>query len=182
MNKIIPYLILLPFICLSCGRVRPNLPEIDFLAGTVMVNDSPAEIGTTIPHGSSIRTAPGSGCDIMVNKKTILRLKENSDVILYYDGTNGCININSGTVMGVIKRVNPSMGGVFTLKTFTVRDAFFGQKKELRSVMHQAVRIRKTYRGLEIQDASRQYHTDSEMESLARKVGYELNWRTMDNY
>lgn len=212
MKKIILWTILLSTAWLSCGHGIKNGPRITFATGAVQVDGKGAAIDMPVPHGSEVRTGQDSGCDIMVSDGTILRLKENSDIILYYDGTSGCININSGTIMGVFRWLNPAKKGVFTLKTTTtsavakgttifikvenpdstylcncngivlVRDAFFSDSREMRSVHHQAARIRRTYRGLAIEDTQREYHTDREMESLALKAGYILNWREMENY
>ena len=121
-------LVILTLVLSACSRTSGNGTNISFIAGTVSVNGSPVRTGAILKNGSRIVTGKNSGCDVTLNEKSIIRIKENSDTVLYQNGANGSLDINSGTVMSFIKKIPGESGekNAFTLKTPTMVAIIWG--------------------------------------------------------
>ena len=194
----------------ACSRPQEQGSTIAFIAGMVTLNGARAGIGDSVQNGSRILTGKNSGCDIMFNEKSIIRVRENADIVLYQARDYGSLDINSGTVLSFMKKTSTEEKSVFTIKTPTmvlsihgtafcirvetadstylcdcngtieVHDSYMNEKRVLKAARHKAIRIKRGATRLWVTDAALENHTDNEMESLALKTGEILDWKRPD--
>lgn len=124
MNKLT--LLFTIIIFLSCGKSGDIKTVLTAYAGSVKINSSAVSgTGVSIKPGDVIETGDKSFCDIMINEKNILRIKENSRVILHVTSKDSFIRIDRGWLAGVTK-AKFTTEGRYRINTPTVAAAVRG--------------------------------------------------------
>jgi len=110
----------------SCGKSGEIKTVITAFSGSVKVNsDSVTSAGTSIKPGDIIETGDKSFCDIMINEKNILRIKENSRLVLNVTATDSFLKLEKGW-LGGITRGKFTEEGKYKINTPTVAAAVRG--------------------------------------------------------
>jgi len=111
---------------ISCGKSGEIKTVITAFSGMVKVNsNSVTSAGTVIKPGDIIETGGKSFCDIMINEKNILRIKENSRLVLHVTATESFLKLEKGW-LGGITRGKFTEEGKYRINTPTVAAAVRG--------------------------------------------------------
>ncbi|HPJ44180.1 MAG TPA: FecR family protein [Spirochaetota bacterium] len=111
---------------ISCGKSGEIKTVITAFSGPVKVNSiSLTAAGTAIKPGDIIETGDKSFCDIMINEKNILRIKENSRLVLHVTATDSFLKLEKGW-LGGITRAKFTEEGKYKINTPTVAAAIRG--------------------------------------------------------
>ena len=194
----------------SCGFMKKDVPgyrgKVLFLHGNIMINDEFARIDQMLGPRCVIMTDPKAICDIELFDKTIIRIDENSEVLLNMDRYDRYIDIKSGTLKVVLKQAAVTNGYSFTIRTplaylgiqeglsfvriegpgrtyvclcqggMRIRDIDLAFYKEFRSFYHTAFRIIKKGKKIMIRKAKKLFHSDRDMGELAEKINEGIKW------
>lgn len=133
MKKAIISILLVIFIA-SCQDSEKNKVYISAFSGTVIVNGGKVKsTGYAIEFGNIIETANDSFCDIIINDKNIIRLKENTRLVFNIYGQSNDLVVEKGWVAAVIRK-KFTKEGMFTIitpsSTAAVRGTSFCMKVE----------------------------------------------------
>lgn len=91
-------------ILLSCARNGDIKTVLTAYSGTVRINNNTLMApGVFLQPGDVIETGDKSFCDIMINERNILRIKENSMVILHITASGSFIRLEKGWLAGITK-------------------------------------------------------------------------------
>ncbi|HOP65250.1 MAG TPA: FecR family protein [Spirochaetota bacterium] len=111
---------------LSCGSKKEIKTVLSSYSGSVTVNSSAVKgTGMLLKPGDIIETGDTSFCDIMINKKNIIRIKENTRLILHITSRDSFLQIDKGWLAGVTKE-KFTTEGKYNVKTPTVVAAVRG--------------------------------------------------------
>lgn len=111
---------------ISCGKSGEIKTVITAFSGFVKVNsNSITSPGTAIKPGDILETGDKSFCDIMINEKNILRIKENSRLVLHVTATDSFLKLEKGW-LGGITRAKFTQEGKYRINTPTVAAAVRG--------------------------------------------------------
>lgn len=201
-------LILLVFIVSCKNNKSSTAGHINFFIGNVLVNNIPAKLNQEIKPGTKVTTGKDSVCDIIFNKKNIIRIKSDSTVILNIDDINKNIELKKGSILNVFKKIHKAKESPFKVKTPTtviaIRGTSFFVKienkdntyicdcngiisiktnttKQIIAKHHKAYRISKINNIINIKRAKMKYHSDKEMEETAKQIGEKINWNLVDS-
>ncbi len=92
------------------------------LEGKVTVDGAAAELNMAVAPGARIITGSGASCEITFNDRNIIRLFENSDMVLDLGRPEKQISLKSGALANVIKKLRgllPSRTAWFSVETPT---------------------------------------------------------------
>lgn len=201
MKKILAALILF----LSCTNGNLNeKPVISAFAGKLTVNGIESKNGAVIKYGDKIETGQNSFCEITINKRSIIRLAQNTVFVFNISDSENTFELHSGSLTGLTRKKFTKQG-TYNIKTPTgiaaIRGtAYFihiespdstyfcvcngtvsikGETEEtITSTHHKAMRITKKPDSKLSSDknAPLLYHTDADIEQLAEKIGEKINW------
>jgi len=111
---------------ISCGKGGEIKTVITAFSGQVKVNsNSVSNTGIIIKPGDTIETGDRSFCDIKINEKNILRIKDNSRLVLHVTATDSFLKLEKGWLAGVT-RAKFTSEGKYKIKTPTVAAAVRG--------------------------------------------------------
>lgn len=111
---------------ISCGKSGEIKTVLTAFSGQVKLNsNSLTALGTAIKPGDIIETGDKSFCDIMINEKNILRIKENSRLVLHVTETDSFIKLERGWLAG-ITRAKFTTEGKYRINTPTIAAAVRG--------------------------------------------------------
>ena len=190
---------------LSCTNGSFNdKPVISAVAGNLTVNGKAEKTGTVIKHGDVIETGTNSFCEITLNKRSIIKLSQNTVFVFNISESENNFELKSGSLTGLTRKKFTKQGD-YNIKTPTgiaaIRGtAYFihiespdstyfcvcngtvsikGETEEtITSTHHKAMRITKKP-GSKLssgKNAPLLYHTDADIEKLADKIGEKINW------
>lgn len=179
---------------------------IDYLVGRVTVNGAAATLGQAVAANDVLRTGSGSMAEVTFNGANIVQIEANSEVALDAR-TLRLSNGSVALVLKHLARV--AAGDRFDVVTPTavagVRGTAFFVKvespdetyvclcngrlwlenpagvllKEIEAAHHKAERFVRTGGRILLQPAPLLYHTDAQMESLAKKIGTSIDWKVI---
>jgi len=179
---------------------------IEYFEGTVTVNGSPAEIGLEVMGGDVVVTGLGSNAEIVFGESRIIRAKENTTLVLdsetrTFDLASGALavvqskgRLFSGRKAWRVQTPNVAAAVRGTLYYVSVENpdsVYFclcngrihlegengGENLDFEATHHKAVRyIRNSEGRVEMEEAPMLYHTDEDMESLAKAVDVTVDW------
>lgn len=109
--------ILLVILAASCQDSEKNKVFISAFSGPVTVNGRQVKsTGYVIEFGNIIETAKDSFCDIIINDKNIIRLKENTRIVFNIYGKSNELVVEKGWIAAVIRK-KFTREGSFTIAT-----------------------------------------------------------------
>ncbi|HPS59438.1 MAG TPA: FecR domain-containing protein [Spirochaetota bacterium] len=110
---------LLVILAASCQDSEKNKVYILSFSGMVTVNSGQVKsTGYAIEFGNTIETAKNSFCDIIINDKNIIRLKENTRLVFNIYGKSNELVVGKGWIAAVIRK-KFTREGSFTIITPT---------------------------------------------------------------
>ncbi len=205
--------VLIAMFSVSAGCKKQDVSwdgKILFFTGNVLINDQQAVIEQIIKPGEEIVTSTGSVCDIIFNEKNIIRIAENSSVVLNLSDEEKNLELKQGAVTNVLKKLIRTDKDIFKVITpaavAAIRGTSFfvkienqnatyicdcngvlevsdlrGEKSQtLEASHHKAVRISKNGSGFIISEAKMLYHDDAGMQALADKIKVKIDWSVID--
>ena len=86
------------------GPINPK-GVIEYFEGEVLLDGNEVELGQEVSLGSTIQTGPDSYCELVFGRKNIFQVQENTLAVLNIDETHGSINLETGAVAAVFKRL-----------------------------------------------------------------------------
>ena len=107
-------ILLLPCLVLSIMTCSPRDTQrgtalysarIDFLDGEVTVNGKPATLRQSLEATDTIKTGPDSSTEIVFNTSNVIHLEENSELKLSLLAANPAVELQSGALVAVLKRL-----------------------------------------------------------------------------
>lgn len=103
MKKII-HLVPLIFL-LACDLPESEKVYIWDFSGNVTLNGKPVRVTRlNIKYGDIIETGANSGCDIIINEKNIIRIKENSRLVYRISSKESVLQVDRGWLASVIRK------------------------------------------------------------------------------
>lgn len=97
--------IIMLFAAASCQDSFENKVYISAFSGSITINGGPVKsTGHIIEFGNIIETGKDSFCDIIIDKKNIMRLKENTRMIFNLHGNSNEIIVEKGWMAAVIRK------------------------------------------------------------------------------
>jgi len=194
---------------LSCTNGSFNdKPVISAFAGNLIVNGIEGKNGTFIKYGDIIKTGPNSFCEITLNKRSIIRLSQNTVFVFNISDSQNSFELQSGSLTGLTRKkfvkqdryliktptgIAAVRGTSYFIHIESPDSSYFcvcngtitlnGETEETVSTSHHtARRFTKTTEGKITADknAALLYHTDSDIEKLADKIGEKINWDKAD--
>lgn len=180
---------------------------IHFYAGTVTINGIPVTgVGQKIKFGDIIATGDSGICKILIEDKTILQLKKNSELVYEISKINSVLQINKGWLAGITRK-SFSFSKKYIIKTPTVTAAIRGTSycikiesadssyfcvcngtinlsgkgsnggEDVQASHHKARRFKKDESGTILaEEAKMLYHGDEVIENLAKEIGETVDW------
>jgi ferric-dicitrate binding protein FerR (iron transport regulator) len=179
---------------------------ITFLEGEVSIDGNKAKIGDTVSSRAFVATGSKSGCEIVFDGKNIISFDPDTKARLDVSGSVKGLDLEAGTIKAVLQKLakiagtdsfrltsgNAALGvrgTVFAAHaennvtyicccngTVDVSDAN-GNHKETMQNAHHGSRVFTTANGkIGVAPDGMEYHTDADMESLASKIGYTIDW------
>ncbi len=119
----IMFALLIFFSCAKNGDIKT---VITAYVGSVKINNnSLLAPGVLLKPGDVIETGEKSFCDIMINERNILRVKENSMVILHITSSDSFIRLEKGWLAGITK-AKFTTEGKYRINTPTVTASIRG--------------------------------------------------------
>ncbi len=194
----------------NCNKTKISDGKIIFLAGNVTVNGHKAKLHEVITAGYSVQTADNSYCEIVFNEKNIIRLSGRSHIIYNISGEKSVINVYSGSLAGVLKRlttkdgeklsiISPTTiaairGTSFYIKVENPQNTYFCdcngiielfdinkiEKKEIKALHHKAYNVILKNNKTVFKKAQMLYHRDKDIEGVAKKIGVTIDWTKID--
>lgn len=180
--------------------------KITFTKGTVLVNNKSARKGQTLKYGDRITTKGNSSCVFKVGGKNVFKIKSNSNITFRFGPKKSSIRVNKGTVLGVMKgkklfknqfsvntptAVAGIRGTTFALKVEDPNSVYFctcngsislsdkdGKNKSIDTNSHHGAKrfIQQDNGSIKVETLGLEYHTDEEMEELAKGIDESINW------
>ena len=205
MKAIIIALIL--FLSCTNGNIDEK-PVISAFAGNLTVNGNVGKTGTFIKYGDVIETGTNSFCELTLNKKSIIKLAQNTVFVFNISESQNSFELKSGSLTGLTRKkfvkqdryliktptgIAAVRGTSYFIHIESPDSTYFcvcngtitlnGETEESVSASHHtARRFTKTTEGKITADknAALLYHTDSDIEKLADKIGEKINWNKAD--
>lgn len=183
---------------------------IEYLSGDVLVNNKRAETDDKIANKSTIATGDDGICEIIFDNKNIIKVSSNTLFELDFSGVHKSVNLKQGTLINVLKKlatltddadftietanaVLGVRGTSFFVKadedstyvcvcngTVTVMDEKKNNPEEISAKHHVARLFTKTDQGTVMIPAAMLYHTDEDIEKVAEKIGYDIDWESIE--
>ncbi len=181
-----------------------------YVEGKVTLNDKQIGTGEHVPAKSVIVTGPGSVCEITFAQKNSIRINENTTVSVDFSQPVKELDLEQGSVGSVLKnlgklgnsdsflvRTNVAVMGVRGTVIFVhadtdqtyicdcngtvyLRDADNKNQQTVKASHHKASVFTKENGKVVIQPGGMKYHTDEDMQNLASKIGYTIDWSVID--
>lgn len=199
------------FMILSCtGQVKEDMKIVSY-TGRVKLNTHDVTIrNIVLKRGDAIETNENSTCDIIINKKNIIRLKNDSRLTIKITGKDIVLQLDKGFLAGVIRK-DFSGGDRFLIKTpalsgFAENVSFYlaaenekstyicicngsmelntitGSNETVAAVHHSSRRFTIDKNGALLEDIipGLLYHSDIEIEQMTEITGDRIEWGKPD--
>lgn len=182
--------------------------RIIYREGEVTVNRTAARVGQDVPAGATVRTGPGSVCEITWGDRNIIQVQQNTTVVLQTARLAPGLLLREGSIAAVLNKLEgisgrddfrvrtPSAvagvrGTVFFVMVEDAANTYVcacngtvdvsrgaRREAELASGQHMARRFTRAGLATRVTAPGLLYHDDSVMDGLARKIGYTVPWGT----
>lgn len=203
----------------SCGRssrreppapAAPRAIEVAFFEGDVRVNDRVPEFGDRLEPTFSVRTGPGSRCDILFGGGNALSVGQNAEVFFDFSRPTATVRIDRGGLSSVLKKLEKlADSDAFVVETNAViagvrgtsfcvwvgKDSSYvcacngrvrtldarGSHEELLEAAHHTARLyTRGDAGITVETAGMLHHDDASIQSVADRIGYVIDWKRID--
>ena len=179
--------------------------DLVFLIGDVTVNNVSAKPGTPIVDGDIIETKAQSSARIKIGEKTLIQIKENSNLVYKMDSENA-LQLNSGWMSGITRGKllkqeyiikTPTMiaavrGTSYCLKVENPKSTYFctcngsihqhgvgdeDNAEVITAIHHSGRRYSAGSDGaITTEVAGMLYHTDADIEEIAKLINETVDW------
>ncbi|MCX7678629.1 MAG: FecR family protein [Spirochaetes bacterium] len=206
MKKINFIFILFAVILLNCfPKEGERIPaKIAFVSGTVLLNGKDAQPNDFIKFGDVIETKARSSCTIIIDSQNIIAMKEDSAIVYHIKKGDAMIDLKSGFLSAIIK--NKKNIQSFRIKTPTVTASIRGSalfigtesptsvytclcngvihyhvqgrlKSERHTAAHHKAIVYREKLGMVFDEPDAiKYHTDEDVENLAKLINVYIDW------
>lgn len=192
------------------GEPAPSAVEqidvvLDYFEGEVLVDGRDAELGEQLLPGSRIQTGDDGFAEVVFGSGNILRIEENTAMVINIDDEQEGITLNSGAFSAVMSglrelgfgpdkelalRSLSTVAGVRgTSFYFRIEDesttyvcvcngtlALGATGEDTAATEHSAFRFTRTASGTTQTSAPLLYHDNESMDAVAARVGVEIPW------
>lgn len=178
---------------------------LDYFEGEVLVDGREAELGEQLPPGSRIQTGANGFAEVVFGTGNILRIEENTALVINIDDEQEGITLTSGAFSAVMSglrelgfgpdkelalRSLSTVAGVRgTSFYFRIEDesttyvcvcngtlALGATGEDTAATEHSAFRFTRNASGTTQTSAPLLYHDNESMDSVAERVGVEIPW------
>jgi hypothetical protein len=183
---------------------------IEFFEGEVKVDGVAAEIGAKLGAVTRIETGSASSCEIVFDKKNVIRVGQNSVAVLDFSGIRKEVTLKKGGLTSVLRNLGKSSAkDTFRVVTDTavagvrgtsfcvwadadssyicacngtVRtiDAKGGHEQILSAAHHSARQYTRKGGVISFSQAGLEHHSDASVESLAARIGEKVDWNAIE--
>lgn len=181
---------------------------ITALDGEVAINGVPAALNGTVGYGDTIITGLKSWCRIVVDGTNIIKLGPDSVLVYRLVKDDGRLDLRQGYIGAVLKNLKNVRE--FRVTTSTVAAGIRGtalcvaaespdttyacvcngrigfkpdgakDEKLVSAAHHHAARYAREKGRVVVRDAGLQYHTDADIEALAKAIGVTVDWSSIE--
>jgi ferric-dicitrate binding protein FerR (iron transport regulator) len=189
---------------------RQRTVTVAFVEGVAYVNDKQVDFGDTLPSKFLVRTEKGARLDIVFDGGNALGIAQNAIVDVDLSNLSPVVRVERGGVTSVLKKLEKiAQGDSFKILTaqaaMGVRGTSFcvwvdtestyvcacngevttidakGSNEETLAAAHHVARLFKaTGSDLTVEVAGMLHHTDESIESVASRIGYTIDWNSID--
>jgi ferric-dicitrate binding protein FerR (iron transport regulator) len=189
---------------------RQRKVTVAFVEGVALVNDKAVDFGDSLPSKFLVRTEKGSRLDIVFDGGNALSIAQNAIVDIDLSNLTPVVRVERGGVTSVLKKLEKiAQGDSFKILTtqavMGVRGTSFcvwvdeestyvcacngevmtidakGNHEETLAAAHHVARL---FVGkgskLTVEAAGMLHHTDESVELVASRIGYTIDWNTID--
>jgi ferric-dicitrate binding protein FerR (iron transport regulator) len=184
--------------------------EVVFYEGEVLINGQEPEIGDRLGTSFVVQTGKGSRCDIVFNSGNALSVGQNALVDFDFGSQVASVRVDRGGLSSVLKKLSQVTGtDAFTVQTATavagvrgtsfcvwvdesssyicacngvvhIQDSTGGNGELLEAAHHTARYFSKSGESTKKETAGMRHHTDDLLQSVASRIGYVIDWTTID--
>ena len=188
----------------------PMRGSVVYLEGDVEIDGKEAEIGMVLGEKTLVRTGPASSCEIVFAGKNAVRVSQNAVATLDFSKAIVAIDLEKGGVTGVLRKLATVAGDdsfrvrtegavagvrgtslcVWADSTSTyicacngsvhTEDSKGNQEFTLEASHHLAKLYAKNGDSISVEAAGMLHHTDESVESLASRIGENIDWSVAD--
>jgi ferric-dicitrate binding protein FerR (iron transport regulator) len=181
-----------------------------YVEGKVTLNERQINTGERVPAKSLIVTGPGAECEITFAQKNIIRINENTTVSVDFSQPVKDLDLRQGSIASVLNnldklgnadsfsvRTNVAVMGVRGTVIFVhadkdrtyicdcngtvyLRDADNKNQQTVEAAHHKASVFTKQNGKVVVRPGAMEYHTDEDMQNLAAKIGYTIDWSVIE--
>jgi ferric-dicitrate binding protein FerR (iron transport regulator) len=192
------------------GQSAPPVIEVVFLEGEVLIDGQEPELGDKLGTSFVVQTGKGARCDIVFNSGNSLSIGQNALADFDFTNQVANVRMERGGLSSVLKKlVQLGDTDSFSVQTATaiagVRGTSFcvwvddtssyicacngsvrtidatGSNDELLEASHHTARLySKTGSTISKETAAMLHHTDELLQSVASRIGYVIDWNTID--
>lgn len=186
--------------------------QVIYIEGTVTMDQKQVSIGDDVPATATLATGPASECEIVFDKKNIIKIAENTRVTLDFSGQVKKLDLAQGSLASVLKNLNRlSNADAFQVRTnvavmgvrgtvfyiradkdttyicdcngvISLKDESGDNLQEVKAAHHLATVFSSENGQIVVSPGAMKYHTDADMAALAAKIGYSINWKVIDEH
>lgn len=191
-------------------EARAVRAEIVFVDGEASVDGAAAEPGAALPARFVVRTGPGARLDVVFNERNVLSFSQNTVAEIDLASVAPQVSLERGGVASVLKKLEKlASGDSFNVSTgqavLGVRGTSFcvwadasstyacacngevraidsrgGHEETLVSAHHLGRLYTSKGVDVSVEAAGMLYHTDESVQSAASRIGYVIDWTTVD--
>jgi ferric-dicitrate binding protein FerR (iron transport regulator) len=184
--------------------------SVSFVEGTVTIDGTAAETGAKVRASARVEAGPGSSCEIIFDDRNIVRIMQNTTVVLDFGQAVKEIKLERGGVAAVLKKLDKVAGkDSFVVRgptasagvrgtclcvwaepdstyvcacngTVHTLDSSGSNELTITAPHHNARIYRAKGSAVSVETAGILYHSDASVESLAAKIGYQVDWLKAD--
>jgi hypothetical protein len=181
-----------------------------YFEGQILVNGQEAELGQEVGPVVRVETGPASFCEIVFDEKNAIRVTQNSEAILDLSGVQKRVDLKKGGVTSVLRKLKKvAFKDSYVIATSTavaavrgtsfcvwadsesayvcacngsVRtvDAKGSNARTLTASHHTARTYARKGSAIELSIAGLEHHADADIESLAARIGENIDWGRVD--
>jgi hypothetical protein len=184
--------------------------NVVYSEGKVTLNNRQTSTGDPVPTKSTMVTGPDSGCEIVFDHKNIIRINENTTVSLDFSQPVKVLDLQQGGIGSVLKNLEKLAGtDSFLVKTnvavmgvrgtvifihadeaetyicdcngvIYLRDKDNKNRQTVKAAHHAASVFTNENGKIVVRPGAMKYHTDADMQTLAAKIVYTIDWKIID--
>jgi hypothetical protein len=188
----------------------PGTASVSYIEGDVTLNGSAAALGDEVKAGATIQTGNDAQCEIVFRTKNIIHIASDTTLVFHPQDVTRGATLGKGAVAMVLKNLAANGEERFGITTKSVVGGVRGTSyfvrvgddgstyicacngaihitgadgkfdRDLESPHHKAFLVSGSGGDLTVSDAPLLYHTDADVDNLARKIGVTLDWTKVD--